>query len=386
MNLVFLLAVIATFCKGQDWSELSDTNEAELAQNWPQLREARLAQGPRGNNQVGDYCQTIQPYGMASCAPGLRCVDNKCTRYMSEAELAQNLPQLREARLAQGPRGQSQEGDYCQTIQPNGQLRRCATGLRCVNNRCTRYTRYTSEAEADLALLSALLNENGNSVESALQAEAETSGASWLYDTHILFTNRLNRPIYVKGMCDHKLLTKETKDNSAKLEGEYNGIKGSLELKRSVSRDFKHIIQKAGYTRIGAYRDWTGYYPVKGKKDVGCQPVYVSYYVDNADGTIELKQNSGQTENGKKMIFKGTADNPWIQRDLMCHGSYKDCGCYKGYCMSKCGWLQGLLGKYNKEWCYTTKGRKNDRKWVTCQEHKHCRPDWSCGGHCSIGW
>jgi len=235
---------------------------------------------------------------------------------------------------------------------------------RCISNKC----KDTEEALADLKseealrLLSALLD------ESSPEAEAEISG-TWAYDTHIQFENRLNVPVFVKGECTPKLLTEETK---------------ILPGKRSVSRKFENVIRSSGFTKIGPHADWTGYYPKVGKKDEGCQPVYVSYYVEKANGVIALKQT--RVENGKKMIIKDTPENLAVHTDAMCHGSYRDCGCYKGYCTSKCGRWQGILGKKNKEWCYTTKGTKGDREWVKCSHDKQCHPDWSCGGFCSAGW
>ncbi len=57
-----------------------------------------------------------------------------------------------------------------------------------------------------------------------------------------------------------------------------------------------------------------------------------------------------------------------------CNGS--TCGCYRGYCWSYCG-----LG-----WCYTTKGKHKDHKYVKCSYTKECEPDWRCAGLCSISF
>lgn len=51
-------------------------------------------------------------------------------------------------------------------------------------------------------------------------------------------------------------------------------------------------------------------------------------------------------------------------------------GCYKGYCWSWC-YEQG-----SGNWCYTTKGRKNDHGWIGCNSPADCSENWECANEC----
>lgn len=50
--------------------------------------------------------------------------------------------------------------------------------------------------------------------------------------------------------------------------------------------------------------------------------------------------------------------------------------CYKGFCTSWCN------DENSGDWCYTTKGRKNDEGWVGCTSLADCDRNWECGGMC----
>lgn len=54
-------------------------------------------------------------------------------------------------------------------------------------------------------------------------------------------------------------------------------------------------------------------------------------------------------------------------------------GCHKGYCWSKCR-ATGIGG----EWCYNTKGRSQDYKYVKCSRDSECDKCWKCAGSCTI--
>lgn len=51
-------------------------------------------------------------------------------------------------------------------------------------------------------------------------------------------------------------------------------------------------------------------------------------------------------------------------------------GCYKGYCWSWCS----SPGSGN--WCYTTRGRRDDQGWVGCTSPADCSEHWECANEC----
>lgn len=51
-------------------------------------------------------------------------------------------------------------------------------------------------------------------------------------------------------------------------------------------------------------------------------------------------------------------------------------GCYKGYCWSWCN------DRNTGDWCYTTKGVKNDNGWVGCNSPAECNENWECANEC----
>lgn len=64
-----------------------------------------------------------------------------------------------------------------------------------------------------------------------------------------------------------------------------------------------------------------------------------------------------------------------------------DYGCHKGYCWSRCAGGARIFGSVARdgiyEWCYTTKGRSQDRGYVTCSKKEDCCNTWSCAGPCA---
>lgn len=56
-------------------------------------------------------------------------------------------------------------------------------------------------------------------------------------------------------------------------------------------------------------------------------------------------------------------------------------GCHNGYCWSYC--TAALEGKDN-EWCYTTKGKSQDRDYVSCSQDSECNGCWKCAGPCAL--
>lgn len=59
-------------------------------------------------------------------------------------------------------------------------------------------------------------------------------------------------------------------------------------------------------------------------------------------------------------------------------------GCHKGYCWSYCSGAGTLLFGMTKEWCYTTKGRSQDRQYIKCTSNDECDACWRCAGPCSL--
>jgi hypothetical protein len=49
------------------------------------------------------------------------------------------------------------------------------------------------------------------------------------------------------------------------------------------------------------------------------------------------------------------------------------CGCHRGYCWTRCA-----MG-----WCYTTRGRSQDFRYITCRSHNECQAGWNCAGSCT---
>lgn len=56
-------------------------------------------------------------------------------------------------------------------------------------------------------------------------------------------------------------------------------------------------------------------------------------------------------------------------------------GCYEGHCWSDC---VGFDLKVIREWCYTTKAKHGDRKFVPCKSKADCDPCWKCADTCSV--
>lgn len=51
-------------------------------------------------------------------------------------------------------------------------------------------------------------------------------------------------------------------------------------------------------------------------------------------------------------------------------------GCYKGYCWSWC------KDRNSGNWCYTTKGIRDDNGWVGCTSPAECNINWECANEC----
>lgn len=51
-------------------------------------------------------------------------------------------------------------------------------------------------------------------------------------------------------------------------------------------------------------------------------------------------------------------------------------GCTKGYCWSWC------KNKDSGDWCYTTKGCKDDKNYVGCTYTSDCLESWECADKC----
>ncbi|XP_050529594.1 uncharacterized protein LOC126899093 [Daktulosphaira vitifoliae] len=63
----------------------------------------------------------------------------------------------------------------------------------------------------------------------------------------------------------------------------------------------------------------------------------------------------------------------------------EDYECYRGYCVSRCGFIYGRA-----KWCYMTqddpKPNRIINNYVPCVSSKECTGCWECAGSCTDGW
>lgn len=52
-------------------------------------------------------------------------------------------------------------------------------------------------------------------------------------------------------------------------------------------------------------------------------------------------------------------------------------GCYNGYCWAYCG-----SKNRPRDWCYTTKGVRHDKGYITCSKESDCDGCWNCATSC----
>lgn len=200
--------------------------------------------------------------------------------------------------------------------------------------------------------------------------------AAYQSKEEVRFVNKLSLPIYVKGEMDKTLLRKEVLEVRTKLEGtvtnvDQSSVSGSVEVETKQEKEYDYILRTAGFSKIapGGGRDRIHF----GSGSFAYITLYLILH-----GKTNMIKNAAQVENGIEMTISGNVEYPNIAYETeICHGPYKDCGCWGGYCMSYCS--------FGHQWCYTTQCcYSQNYKYKKCATDRDCSPHWQCAGPCSV--